>query len=143
MRVLLSTDTDSPKVLQQLLDWLVDLNIVYLLQHPESPALYKSGVKYRREPRQVVRYEKFCGIGEILEQGWGDCDDLVPYRVAELQLIGMKAIPLLIDATHPKYKEVSRGRGKRQWHCVVAREIPGMDELVIEDPSARLGMYDV
>lgn len=144
MRVAITTDTSDPAVLQQLLDWLCDLNMVYLLNHPGTPSLYSSGVRYRREPRQVVRTDNFAGIGEVLEQGWGDCDDLSPWRAAELQLRGIGARPILVDATHPSFRDVAKGpRVKRTWHVVVERHLPNSSEVVYEDPSARLGMFDV
>lgn len=144
MRVELSTDTSDPEVLEQLLQWLSELNFVYLMKHPHTPPLYRSGVSYRREPRQVVRSEKFAGIGEVLEQGWGDCDDLAPWRAAELQMHGIAARPRLVDASHPAYRDVSAGKTKRVWHVVVERETgPGTGDIVFEDPSARLGMYGV
>lgn len=143
MQVELTTETQDPAVLQELLQFLADLNMLFLVAHPDTPALYRSGVLYRREPRQVVRVERFCGIPDVLRQGWGDCDDLAPWRAAELNLRGIGARPVLIDATHPSYRNVSRGKVRRLWHVVVERALEGSDEVVYEDPSARLGMYDV
>ena len=145
MQVQLTTETDDPEVLQQLLETALHFNLLFLLQHPETPPLYRSGVLYRREPRQVVPFERFAGIGEVLRQGWGDCDDLAPWRAAELNFRGIGARPVLIDASHPAYREVSKGpKVKRLWHVVVERALsPGSDEVVYEDPSARLGMFDV
>lgn len=146
MRVELTTDTSDPAVLQEMLQWSADLGMLYLLQHPRTPPLYSSGVLYRREPRQVVKAERFCGIGEVLQQGWGDCDDLAPWRAAELSLRGIAARPVLIDASHPTYRQIAgvgNQRVRRSWHVVVERLVPGIEELVYEDPSARLGMYDV
>lgn len=145
MRVELTTETSDPAILQQLLQWLADLNLVFLLEHPRTPPLYSSGVLYRREPRQVVRVERFCGIPDVLRQGWGDCDDLAPWRAAELNLRGVGARPVLVDASHPQWSQTAKGRGKRLWHVVVERHLPGdsAGEVVYEDPSARLGMYDV
>ena len=141
MRVHLSTETDDPEILQQLLDWSFDLNLLYLLKHPHTPPLYASGVRYRREPRAVLPFEQFATIPDVLRQGWGDCDDLAPWRAAELNLRGIGARPVILDASHPRYRDVA-GPG-RLWHVVVARELPGEAEPVIEDPSARLGMYGV
>lgn len=145
MQVEITTETKDPAVLQQLLQWLADLDLVYLLEHPHTPALYASGVLYRREPRQVVVAERFAGVPEVLRQGWGDCDDLAPWRAAELNLRGVGARPVLIDASHPSYRKISGGaRVRRLWHVVVERELPGESrEVVYEDPSARLGMFDV
>lgn len=145
MQVQLTTETDDPEVLQQLLDAALHFNLLYLMKHPQTPPLYRSRVMYRREPRQVVRFERFAGIPEVLRQGWGDCDDLAPWRAAELNMAGVGARPVLIDATHPAYREISGGSPvKRLWHVVVERNLsPTNHEVIYEDPSARLGMYDV
>lgn len=54
------------------------------------PRLYASGVAYDREP-WPKGVEEFADIVTILERGWGDCDDLCAWRVAELQETGEPA----------------------------------------------------
>jgi len=62
----------------------------------------------------------------VLSRGWGDCDDLAPYRVAELQEAGEKA----------KIRITWRRVGKRRTYHVLVRRADGR----IEDPSRLLGM---
>lgn len=47
------------------------------------PPLYSSGVEYDREPWAGL-FEEFADITTVLNRGWGDCDDLAAWRVAEL-----------------------------------------------------------
>jgi hypothetical protein len=91
------------------------------------PKLYKSGVRYRREfclaPEVRETCERFLTALQLLKERFGDCDDLAPYRAAELILGGdirARAIPV---------------RSEVGWHCVVRR-----GDGSIEDPSAKLGM---
>lgn len=82
------------------------------------PPLYRSGVRYRRQPP-----EKFLTFPKVLARGHGDCDQLCGWRAAELQEMGIKAkaVPVTIR--------------------------PGLMHVVVrypdgrtEDPSRRLGM---
>lgn len=54
------------------------------------PPLYQSGVVYDREP-WAGRFEEFADLVTVLRRGWGDCDDLCAWRVAELQEQGESA----------------------------------------------------
>jgi hypothetical protein len=51
------------------------------------PKLYRSGVKFAPEPN-AGEYEDFADCLSVLRRRWGDCDDLVAYRVAELRESG-------------------------------------------------------
>lgn len=99
-----------------------DLNRQFLRHNPRTPLLYRSGVVYEREPVDVR--EEFCTIPAVIRQGWGDCDDLAPWRSAELcEVHGVDAWP----------------------DVVVIR--PGLFHIIVrradgrtEDPSRVLGM---
>lgn len=97
----------------------------YLRLH-RVPPLYESGVRYQNEPKGTI--EEFATIPVILARGWGDCDDLAPWRVAELREQGEKARVRL------QWKK-SRRSGQRMYHVVVRRA-----DGRIEDPSKLLGM---
>lgn len=84
------------------------------------PALYQSGVRYRREP---PGQEVWQLPHQTMALGYGDCEDLASWRVAELRIAGENA------------KLVFRRSGRRLWHALVRR---GNGEL--EDPSKILGM---
>lgn len=109
----------SAQHLRVMLDALVRLNLLYMRRR-KLPPLYKSGVKYRREPRG--RSERWQTYPETLVLGFGDCEDLSCIRVAELRLQGVNAMPWLVQ------------RGKT-WHVVVK-----YPDGHIEDPSMILGM---
>ena len=108
--------------IQALCDVVHALNVSFLRANPRFPSLYVSGVRYAKEP--VELREQFCTAPAVLAQGWGDCDDLAPWRSAELEVRhGVQARPRTLRV------------GPRTWHIVV--ELPGG---ALEDPSARLGM---
>jgi hypothetical protein len=101
-----------------------DLNVSFLRAHRDFPRLYASGVRYRAEPPEVR--EQFCTAPATLAQGWGDCDDLAPWRSAELLVCdGIDAWPVVARV------------GPRTWHVVVQTA----DGRTL-DPSRRLGMVD-
>lgn len=114
------------------------------------PLLYESGVEYDREP-WAGKFEEFADILTVLRRGWGDCDDLAAWRVAELREIGEPRLGL-----PPEEKADTRiyWRGKCRFHrphvnlrcagClktqltmhVQVRRADGR----IEDPSRLLGL---
>ena len=106
-----------------ILSALVDVNLAYLKTH-DVPNLYDSRVRYGREPPGV---EEFASIPVILKRGWGDCDDLVGWRVAELRHHGE---PAKIRIQWRKFSNNSR-----LFHVLVRRA-----DGKIEDPSELLGM---
>jgi len=90
------------------------------LKRTPGPSLYRSGVRYSREPAGRERWQL---PSETRALGRGDCEDLAVYRVAELRAAGEKAKLLL------------RRSGPRLWHALVLR-----GDGTTEDPSAKLGM---
>lgn len=99
-----------------------DLNRQFLRHNPETPALYRSGVVYQREPR-IIR-EEFATIPQVIAQGWGDCDDLAPWRSAELaEVHGVDAWPDVVSVRPGLF------------HIIVRRA-----DGRTEDPSRVLGM---
>lgn len=93
------------------------------------PALYDSGLRFRREvcraPGVPGACERFLTAAQALAERGAefDCDDIAPWRAAELRLAGehARAIPV-------RSPEVG-------WHIVVRRGDGSM-----EDPSRVLGM---
>ena len=47
------------------------------------PSLYQSGVVFRYEPNHGDGEEEFAQPPDVFARQWGDCDDLVVYRLAE------------------------------------------------------------
>lgn len=74
--------------------------------------------------------EEFLTVDQLLKRGKGDCNELVPWRVAECWRVGIHASPYLV-AGEPNE------RGGFTYHAVVW--YPEEDE--IECPSLILGMH--
>ncbi len=112
------------------------------------PPLYRSGIRYEIEP-WGGKLEEFADVLTMLKRGWGDCDDLCGYRVAELQESGVNADArlywryflrgkLIQDAALLK-RIAQAGRMppgvSMQMHCQVR-----WPDGRIEDPSRFLGL---
>lgn len=54
------------------------------------PRLYETSVQFRPEPGagEPGVPEQFDHLGLVLARGWGDCDDLVGWRLAECWFFG-------------------------------------------------------
>lgn len=74
--------------------------------------------------------EEFLTIDKLLPRGKGDCNELVPWRIAECWRAGIYASPYLV-------KGEPNERGGLTYHAAVW--YPDEDE--IEDPSLILGMH--
>lgn len=104
--------------IKDFVDTLVRVNIRQMKRR-RMPRLYESGIRYRREP---LGHENWQTYEDLLETHYGDCEDLVAARVAELRMRGIRAQPWFSK------------RGTT-WHVFV--KLPSGKT---EDPSERLGM---
>lgn len=97
------------------------------------PRIYESGIEFRPEPWQG-KFEEFADCLTVCRRGWGDCDDLVAWRVAELRVLGDPKLGLSpCKATIKVYwREWFEGRG---FHAEVR-----LPDGSVEDPSRFLGM---
>ena len=142
MRVVTNIDTSTirnPLLLAALargfLRGVVSVNRA-LMRKLDLPPLYDADVVFKREPwRKGI--EEFADALTVFRRGWGDCDDLCPYRVAELQERGCKRWGLPRDPKagfrlYWRYDE----RGRPRLYHVQVRHGNGF----IEDPSRYLGM---
>lgn len=121
MRIEFNLESVDVPQLNVLVRALCALDVVYLRAHPRTPLLKKSGVRYQTQPRGC---ERFKTVPAVLAAGSGDCDQLAPWRAAELRVrYGIKAMP-----------EV-RQMGPNLWHVYVR-----MPDGKVEDISAHLGM---
>lgn len=122
--------------IKALLDAQVRNNLLYLSLHPGTPMLYASGVVYKNEPTgqtfNGLPAEEFAAIPVVLARKWGDCDDLAPFRVAELIRAGERA---KIRVQWRARRNFDGTLGRKYFHIVVRRA-----DGTIEDPSAKLGM---
>ena len=124
----------SEQSLLLLMEAMCAIDLLHLRQR-RYPKLYESGVVYRREDRS----ENWLDIPHVIKAGWGDCEDLVFWRVAELRHQKIKAAPFA------KWRRVN---GVYKYHALVRRYAPGRDHFGrminsnewLEDPSRRLGM---
>lgn len=121
-------------VVRPALQALVEANRIYIRNY-KVPLLYEAGVRYQEEPEHFP-CEEFAAIPVVLARKWGDCDDLAPWRVAELREQGERADIRL------SWKK--RSNGSRLYHVTVRRgdgKIQRDGSVgTIEDPSALLGM---
>lgn len=118
----------SEVILRFLLEGLTRANQLYLDEHPNTPPLYASGVRYQPEP---YGEEDWDGIQIVIQRGWGDCEDLACWRSAELRRAGIHC--------HPDFYISKREPLQITYHIVV-RIITPDGRHIIEDPSAKLGM---
>jgi hypothetical protein len=118
-------DSDArERVLEQLLEALIAVNIEYLRACPSTPSLYESGVVYEEEPGERDNWQD---IPETLGLGKGDCEDLGCWRIAELRVRAEEhATPFI------KSREVEN---RTVVHIAVRRA-----DGSVEDPSRLLGM---
>ena len=115
----------SFEALEVMLRNLVEIDMIHLRHHPQTPWLYQSGVRYMEEP---PGQEDWNDIPTILKLGISDCEDIAAWRVAELR------VRQGIDAK-PIFRTFPRPDGGVLYHIQV--QYP---DGTIEDPSKLLGM---
>ncbi|UJR87308.1 MULTISPECIES: hypothetical protein [Sandaracinus] len=123
----------SERSLRAMLMALSAINTLYLREYPQTPSLYESGVVYRAEP---LPQERWQALPSLIEQGFGDCEDLSCGRVGDLVVReGIQARP---DFRFTRFNEQGHvdDRGRFSLYHIVVRRPDGS----IEDPSALLGM---
>lgn len=120
MRASLRVPTVDAENFRAALGALCALNVLWLQRHPDTPRLYASGVRYRREPSGQ---EEWSTIPDVLSRGYGDCEDLAAWGAAELRMKGIDARPIAYQS------------GPHTWHAVI--ELPDGRRI---DPSKKLGM---
>jgi hypothetical protein len=114
------------RALLHLLDFMVTVNRNFLRKYPKTPDLYKSGVRYEYETPGV---EEWQDIPTTLKKGYGDCEDLACWRVAELQQ--KYHVP-----AQPVFRVRKMANGGYLYHILVR----DLSTNKIEDPSKMLGM---
>jgi hypothetical protein len=126
------------KDIQLALDMLTLIDERELRRNRRIPSLYKSGVRWKRDvcPAPVARVagacERFVSVTLVLEAGYGDCDDLAPWRAAELRVQYERTGGRQGDSKAMAFPIRSPGIG---WHILVRRS-----DGSTEDPSKVLGM---
>lgn len=105
----------------RLLDAASDTFALWAQIHP-LPPLFETDIRYRLEPNHGTGIERFDNPWDVLQRGWGDCDDLVAYRLTELKAAGVRA-------TAHRTKTRSNWQGKNI-HVLVR-----LSPTQFEDPS--------
>ena len=59
----------------------------FLLANPRTPSIFNAGVRYIDDTGAPL--DEWRSIPEIIAHRGGDCDDLVPWRMAELMIAGV------------------------------------------------------
>ena len=115
----------SPPILQAALETSTRANQAVIEEGkvPRIQAAIRGGVRWRPEPPGTG--EELALAPVVVGRGWGDCDDLAPWRAAELRATG----------EDPGARAVAIRSGPRRWHAVVRRS-----SGEIEDPSRWAGM---
>lgn len=121
----------SEKVLDILLEALVQIDILWLRLNPSTPKLKDSGVRYYHEG--IV--DEWFTIEEAIHEGVADCKTLATWRVAELRVSGEDP-----GARVTKKFAVIRDPAVGEmllYHIIVQRS-----DGTIEDPSRETGMHE-
>ncbi len=93
MRILLDTALiRDPRAVALLargaLELMVQANEIMMRDEPRAyPPLLHSHIAFAPEP-WAGKLEEFAPAVLVVARGWGDCDDLVAYRCAELRVFG-------------------------------------------------------
>lgn len=114
-----SSRVENARALAALLRCLVDLNLAYLEDHPDTAPLYQSGVYYDR----TTWWEP---IPALYARGFGDCKSLSAARIAELRRAKQPCRAV--------FRWHENTDGSLLFHILIDK--PGG----WEDPSKRLGM---
>jgi hypothetical protein len=120
-------------VLEHLVETLVAMDAAWLLSRPQTPPLYRSGVRYEPtyDERAVPGLDDWQDVAECLDRGTGTCADLVAWRVAELRVRHRERARVRIT--------VHESRTPRGTHATYHITLWRADGRV-EDPSRLLGM---
>lgn len=124
------------------------LGCVPLWESWKLPPLYESGIRFAYEPNHGDGHEEFAQPPDVYARGWGDCDDLVVYRCAEL--LAAQLPPNWGDLPERKQREIltriaiGQASGKLPsvsaiWQGASIHVRVRMPNDDIEDPSILLG----
>lgn len=124
----------SNVVLEALLECLVQINVAMMKSRP-FPDLYRSHVRYKQEP---LGEENWRDAAIVLATGFGDCEDLAAYRVAELRV--KHGVPAKCVFRWKTFNvQTSTGPRKVKLYHILVGVWQG-NQLLLEDPSKKLGM---
>lgn len=102
---------------------LTNINVDFLKQFPNTTSLYKAGIIYRQEG---LGLESWKSVPIVLEDGFGDCEDLACWLAAEYRVKGINARPVW----------TKRQLGRLTMYHIQTQ----LPDGTTEDPSIKLGM---
>ncbi len=74
-------EATSHEALAAMLEGLTAIDVMYLQRHPETPDIFKSGVRYMEEP---PGQEEWQDVPTTLRLKYGDCEDLASWLAASM-----------------------------------------------------------
>ncbi len=116
----------SPRILNAMLEGTTRVNEA-LLEHGDVP-MFDDAVGHIRWKPEPPGQEHFDHAALVIGRGWGDCDDMAPYKAATLRVTGVD----------PGARAIVRKSGPKRWHAIVERS-----DGTIDDPSRETGMGQV
>lgn len=126
---------------------LVEVDEWQLKNTGPYPDLYAAGVRYQVEPEGC---EDWCDIPTVISQGWGDCEDLACWRVAELRVKHRIMAEPVIKWKHIPYLDLVKLSQSGQWRpgpsgiprdgIILIHVMVKYPDGHVECPSKRLGM---
>lgn len=119
-------------VLRALIEALVVADWNYLLENPNTPALYDANLRYALKVRPAG-LDSWQDIPQCIYLGSADCKDLSAWRIAELRNQGY-------DDVFPRIKVSYHQDPKGIEPTMTVYHVQVRIRDVIEDPSAILGM---
>lgn len=126
---------ESERVLDLLLEFLTQVDMIFLRSRPDTPRLRDSGVRYYHDGRGVPRglVDEYLSVDEALREGVADCKTLAAWRVAELRVSGedpgARCAKRFAEVPDPDVGTLLL------YHVIVQRS-----DGRTEDPSRELGM---
>ena len=118
-------EEESRIILHDMLELLARRNMRYLRDNPQTPGIFRSGVRYEQEPEGN---EDWLDIPTILKWGVADCEELAAWLVAELRVRHNVPARFIII---PQWQELEQ---RFDYHISVWTPRGNID------PSAMLGM---
>ena len=124
-----SYEEDNARALDASLEYLISLDQIFLDRYPQTPPLYRLGVRYGRT-------KIWDTIPALILKGHGDCKTLTAARVAELRRAGYDARPV------HRWIMPEGPEGPTDFHILVLTNArgPTINAEGWEDPSKVLGM---
>lgn len=109
---------------------------VELIRAGLVPPLYSADVRWQREPRNG--HEEFADALTVVRRGWGDCDDLAPWLVADHIVAMQRAIAA--GTLRPGRYKIPSLRLFRRGRTNLVHVLVRLPDGQLEDPSRLLGM---